>query len=46
MIDPPSQQPGHPERKFELHQAADYVVQLLVEEAHLPDGSGSNSSQQ
>ncbi len=35
MIDPPSQQPGHPERKVELDQTADYVVQLLVEEAHL-----------
>lgn len=35
MIDPPSQQTGHPERKVELDQTVDYAVQLLVEEAHL-----------
>jgi len=35
MIDPPSQQPGQPERKVELDQTVDFAVQLLVEEAHL-----------
>ena len=35
MIDPPSQQPGDPERAIELDQTVDYAVQLLVEEAHL-----------
>ncbi len=35
MIDPPTQNPGNPERKVELEQTVDYAVQLLVEEAHL-----------
>jgi len=35
MIEPPTQQPGNPERKIELSQTVDYAVQLLVEEAHL-----------
>lgn len=35
MIDPPTKQPGNPERKVELDQTVDYAVQLLVEEAHL-----------
>ena len=35
MIDPPSQPPGHAERRAELDHIADYAVQLLVEEAHL-----------
>lgn len=34
MIDPPTQPPEHPERKVELDQTVDFVVQLLVEEAH------------
>ena len=35
MIDPPTSQPGTPERKVDLDQTVDFAVQLLVEEAHL-----------
>ena len=35
MIEPPTAQPGTPERKVELDQTVDFAVQLLVEEAHL-----------
>lgn len=34
MIDPPTKQADHPERKLELDQTVDFAVQLLVEEAH------------
>lgn len=44
MIDPPSQQPGQPERKVELDQTVDFAVQLLVEEAHLVGWTRSSSS--